>query len=68
VKRRSGDSKKKILFIVEAATWSQVVRLSIFARGLDPRRYEVHFASARFDERLLSGHEFHALAYHIAVP
>ncbi|MFZ0011876.1 MAG: hypothetical protein WAL97_08235 [Halobacteriota archaeon] len=49
---------KKILFIVPAATWSQVVRLLVLARGLDPRGYEVHFASARFDERLFRGTNF----------
>ncbi|MFZ0011939.1 MAG: nucleotide disphospho-sugar-binding domain-containing protein [Halobacteriota archaeon] len=49
---------KKILFIVEALTWSQVVRLVVLARGLDPRRYEIHFASARFDERLFHGTSF----------
>lgn len=47
--------KRKILFIAEAVTWSQVVRLLVLARGLDPRRYEVHFASARFDEHLFAG-------------
>ncbi|MGZ4881069.1 MAG: glycosyltransferase [Halobacteriota archaeon] len=50
--------KKKILFIVEAITWSQVVRLMVLARGLDPRKYEVHFASARSDERLFHGTSF----------
>ncbi len=50
--------KKKILFIVDAASWSQVVRLAVLARGLDPRRYEVHFASARFDERIFHGTSF----------
>ena len=50
--------KKKILFIAEAVAWSQVVRLAVLARGLDPRRYEVHFASAQFDERLFHGTSF----------
>jgi UDP:flavonoid glycosyltransferase YjiC (YdhE family) len=49
---------KKILFIVEAATWSQVVRLLVLARGLDPHKYEVHFASASFDERMFDGTTF----------
>jgi UDP:flavonoid glycosyltransferase YjiC (YdhE family) len=49
---------KKILFIAEAATLSQVVRLLVLARGLDPQRYEVHFASAQFDERIFSGTNF----------
>lgn len=50
--------KKKILFIGDAVTWSQVVRLLVLARGLDPHRYEVHFASGRFDERLFHGTSF----------
>lgn len=50
--------KKKILFIVEANTWSQVVRCLVLARGLDPHQYEVHFACARFDERMFGGTSF----------
>jgi UDP:flavonoid glycosyltransferase YjiC (YdhE family) len=50
--------KKKILFIAEAVTWSQVVRLVVLARGLDPNEYEVHFASARFDKHLFQGANF----------
>jgi UDP:flavonoid glycosyltransferase YjiC (YdhE family) len=50
--------KKKILFIGEVATYSQLVRLLVLARGLDSRRYDVHFASARFDERLFQGTNF----------
>ncbi len=49
---------KKILFMAEAVSWSQVVRLMVLARALDPRRYEVHFASARFDEHLFHGTNF----------
>lgn len=48
--------KKRALFIVEAVTWSQVVRLMVLARGLVG--YEVHFASARFDDRLFAGTRF----------
>jgi UDP:flavonoid glycosyltransferase YjiC (YdhE family) len=51
------DGMKKILFIGEAAL-SSVVRPLVLARGLDPRRYEVHFASARFDERIFHGTSF----------
>ncbi|HYC20434.1 MAG TPA: nucleotide disphospho-sugar-binding domain-containing protein [Candidatus Bathyarchaeia archaeon] len=50
--------KKKILFMAEAISWSQLVRPMVLARGLDPSRYEVHFASARFDERLFHGTSF----------
>ncbi|MGZ4862755.1 MAG: glycosyltransferase [Halobacteriota archaeon] len=49
---------KRVLFITDAASWSQVARLTVLARGLDPRRYEAHFASARFDERLFPGTSF----------
>lgn len=40
----------RILFVAEAVTLAQVVRLAVLARGLDPARYDVHFASAAFDE------------------
>jgi UDP:flavonoid glycosyltransferase YjiC (YdhE family) len=40
----------RILFVAEAVTLAQVVRLAALARGLDPARHEVHFASAAFDE------------------
>jgi UDP:flavonoid glycosyltransferase YjiC (YdhE family) len=50
--------KKKILFTAEAVSWSQVVRMMVLARGLDSRRYEVHFASARFDQNLFHDTKF----------
>ena len=50
--------KKKILFMAEAVSWSQVVRPLVLARGLDPNKYEVHFASAKFDEHLFQGANF----------
>jgi UDP:flavonoid glycosyltransferase YjiC (YdhE family) len=46
------------LFLAEATSWSQVVRPLVLARGLDAGRYEIHFASARFDERLFDGTDF----------
>ncbi len=49
---------KRILFIVEAVSLAQVVRLVTLARALDPKRYEVHFASARFDELVFAGTSF----------
>ena len=52
------DVKTKILFIVEALTWSQVVRCLVLARGLDPHKYDVHFASASFDECMFGGTSF----------
>lgn len=46
----------KALFLCEAVTWSQVVRLMVLARGLVG--WDVHFASARFDDRLFAGTRF----------
>ena len=52
--------RPRILFVAEAVTLAQVVRLATLARGLDPARYEVHFASARFDELVFAGTAFSA--------
>jgi UDP:flavonoid glycosyltransferase YjiC (YdhE family) len=41
---------KRILFVAEAVSLAQVVRLVTLARSLDAHRYEVHFASALFDD------------------
>ncbi|HVZ88625.1 MAG TPA: nucleotide disphospho-sugar-binding domain-containing protein [Polyangia bacterium] len=49
---------RRILFVAEAVTLAQVVRLATLARALDPARYEVHFASARFDELVFGGARF----------
>ena len=49
---------KRILFVAEAVTLAQVVRLVSLARALDPARYEVHFAAARFDELVFGGTDF----------
>ncbi|MDB4990355.1 MAG: putative glycosyl transferase [Myxococcaceae bacterium] len=48
----------RILFIVEDITMAQVVRLVFLARALDPARYEVHFASAHFDELIFGDTDF----------
>jgi UDP:flavonoid glycosyltransferase YjiC (YdhE family) len=40
--------RKRILFVSEAVSLAQVVRLTTLARALDPARYEVHFAAAAF--------------------
>ena len=47
-----------MLFVAEAVTLAQVVRLATLARALDPARYEVHFASAHFDELIFAGTAF----------
>jgi len=49
---------KRILFVAEAVTLAQVVRLVTLARALDPARYEVHFASARFDDLIFGETRF----------
>lgn len=56
--------RARVLFVAEAVTLAQVVRLVSLARGLDPRRYEVHFASARFDELVFASTPFvrHAIS------
>jgi UDP:flavonoid glycosyltransferase YjiC (YdhE family) len=45
-------ARTRILFVAEAVTLAQVVRLWTLAQGLDPARYELHFAAARFDPRV----------------
>ncbi len=47
--------RRRILFLSENVTWSQVVRLLVLARGLDPAAWDVHFACACFDETLFRG-------------
>ncbi|MDB4971802.1 MAG: putative glycosyl transferase [Myxococcaceae bacterium] len=50
--------RKRVLFIVEDITMAQIVRLVFLARALDPSRYEVHFASAHFDELIFGDTDF----------
>jgi UDP:flavonoid glycosyltransferase YjiC (YdhE family) len=47
--------RRRVLFVAEAVTLAQVVRLYQLARALPRDRYEVHFASAHFDEMIFSG-------------
>lgn len=47
--------RPRILFVSEAVTLAQVVRLATLARALDPARYEVHFAAARFSPLIFDG-------------
>lgn len=56
--------RKRILFVAESVTLAQVVRLVSMARALDPRDYEIHFASASFPDFVFAGIPFerHALA------
>src|SRR3954469_19549130 len=54
----AGERLKRILFVAEAVTLAQVVRLVTLARALDPARYEIHFASARFDDLIFRDPRF----------
>jgi UDP:flavonoid glycosyltransferase YjiC (YdhE family) len=59
---------RRILFVAEAVTLAQVVRLATLARALDPARHEVHFASARFDDLVFAGTTFTRHAIHSLSP
>lgn len=51
--KASAMSRKRILFVAEAATLAHVARPLLLAQALDPERYEVHFAcDPRFDKLL----------------
>jgi UDP:flavonoid glycosyltransferase YjiC (YdhE family) len=54
----TSDGRKRVLFVAENATMAQVVRLAVLARGLDPARYQVHFACAGFDPMVFDGTSF----------
>lgn len=59
--------RRRVLFVAEAVTLAQVVRLATLAHSLDPARYQIHFASARFDELIFGGtafvrHDIHSLS------
>jgi UDP:flavonoid glycosyltransferase YjiC (YdhE family) len=58
---------RRVLFVAEAVTLAQLVRLATLARALDRGRFEVHFAAAHFDEMVFAGttftrHRIHSLA------
>lgn len=55
---------RRILFVCEAVTLAQVVRLATLARALDPARYQVHFASAGFDPLVFEGTRYHRHVIH----
>lgn len=52
VKPREEKRRPRILFVSESVTLAQVVRLLVLARGLDPGRFEVHFAASTPDDAL----------------
>jgi UDP:flavonoid glycosyltransferase YjiC (YdhE family) len=45
----------RVLFVAEAVTLAHVARPRVLAEGLDPRRYEVHFATAPAFDTALTG-------------
>jgi UDP:flavonoid glycosyltransferase YjiC (YdhE family) len=48
----------RVLFVSEAVSLAQIVRLVQLARALDPARHDVHFASAVFPDFVFSGTAF----------
>ncbi len=42
--------RKRILFVAEAITLAQMVRLASLSQALDRNKYDVHFASSQFPE------------------
>jgi UDP:flavonoid glycosyltransferase YjiC (YdhE family) len=50
--------KARILFVAEAVSLANVVRLATLAAALDPTRFEVWFASAHFPEVVFAGTRF----------
>lgn len=44
---------RRVLFLCEPVSLSQVVRALVLARGLDRTRFEPHFAAASYDEAVL---------------
>jgi UDP:flavonoid glycosyltransferase YjiC (YdhE family) len=49
------SARRRILFVSEAVTLAQVVRLHVLARSLPRDRYDVHFAAAHFDDLIFAG-------------
>lgn len=60
--------RRKLLFVAEAVTLAQVVRLFSLARSLPEEEYEVHFASARFDELIFGGSSLRRWPLHSISP
>jgi len=48
-------ARKRILFVCEAITLAQMVRLVTLARSLPREQYEIHFASSQFPEFVFGG-------------
>ena len=54
-RQSDGRERKRVLFVAEAITLAQVVRLVTLSQSLDPARYDVHFACGDFDAIAFSG-------------
>jgi len=50
--------KIRILFVAENITTSQVVRLALLAKNLNPEKYEVHFACSAFEPVIFADTNF----------
>ncbi len=50
--------RRRLLFVTENITLAQVVRLATLAAGLDPAKYEVHFACSDFEPLVFDGAPF----------
>jgi UDP:flavonoid glycosyltransferase YjiC (YdhE family) len=57
--RASARRKPRVLFMAEAISLAHVARLAVLAESLDPRRYDVWFASAHFPELVFARTRFH---------
>lgn len=60
--------RRRVLFVSEAVTLAQVVRLVVLARSLPPAEYEVHFAAAAFDHLVFAGTDFRRWRIHSLAP
>jgi UDP:flavonoid glycosyltransferase YjiC (YdhE family) len=56
--RGDNGARVPVLFVAENVTLAQCVRLVTLARGLDARRYDIHFACSEFTELVFAGTSF----------
>ena len=59
---------KRVLFVSEAVTLAQIVRLAWLAERVPAERYEVHFASASFPDFVFAGTTFRRWPLHSLAP
>jgi UDP:flavonoid glycosyltransferase YjiC (YdhE family) len=58
------SARKKVLFVTENVTLSQVVRLRVLAGALDPERFEIVFAAADFEPLIFADARFEQRTLH----